>query len=167
MLSDVVNYIEYFSPNVVAASNILVFLGGGYIALHSRVMPRWAVTCLWYLGLASLLNLLTFVIEWSTDQNYPLSHFQIGIATETLIHFVLACTVGLLFFHTVWKDFLGSRARKREALVTKKSVTKVPTKKNTVKKSIKNSATKKVLSKRPSFVNTMIDDLKKEKRLEF
>lgn len=102
MLREAVEVIEFISPQLSFISSILIFLGGGYIALHSRIMPKWLVTCLWYLGLFALLNVFTLIIEWVWGQHHPLSHFQLGTVTETLIITVLAVTVGLLFFHTVW-----------------------------------------------------------------
>lgn len=111
MLKDAVNLFELLSHQVTFASCLAIFLGGGYIALHSRVMPRWAVTGLWYVGLAALLNAITILVEWSTDQLHPLSHFQIGQAVNTLFMLSIAAMVVMLFFNTVWKDYQGSRER--------------------------------------------------------
>lgn len=122
MLRDVVNAIDLVSHSLSFSSCIVIFLGGGYIALHSRVIPKWAATSLWYIGLAALLNAFTILIDWTLGQMHPLSHFQIGTVTETLVMLSIAVTVGLLFFHTVWQDYLGSR--RRRALAEKNTGTK-------------------------------------------
>lgn len=166
MLKDVINTIEYFAPNLAMASNVMVFLGGGYVALHSRVMPKWAVTCLWYLGLASLLNFITYIVEFTVDQYHPLSHFQVGSVTETMVHMVLACTVGFLFFHTVWKDYLGARARRRaieEAPVRSRTVLK----RATSNLNNKGPSTKKAPLKRPQVKKSVTEDLLREERINF
>lgn len=153
MLSVAVNTLEYFSPTVVAASNILVFLGAGYIALHSRVMPKWAVTCLWYLGLACLLNLITFFVEWGVGQSHPLSHFQIGVVTETLVHLILSLTVCLLFLNTVWKDYTYSKLRYSEKPVARNIKISTRKKINTAAASLKKAAPRKTIktaTKKPS-----------------
>lgn len=135
MLKDAINFLDLISHNIIFISNFLVFLGGGYIALHSRVMPKWVVTCLWYTGLAALLNCITIFVEWTAGQTHPLSHFQIGAVTETMVHGMLAVMVCLLFFHTVWKDYLGSRARRKQAIDVKAAVKGArPVKKVLVKK---------------------------------
>lgn len=125
MLRDALNLIETMSLTLNFISCFLIFLGGGYIALHSRVIPKWAVTSLWYIGLAALLNAITIIVEWTIGQMHPLSHFQIGDITETLLMLMMATTVGLLFFHTVWQDYLGSRKRSQDAaLAAKKALGK-------------------------------------------
>lgn len=142
MLSEVVNWIEFVSPSLIAASNIIVFLGSGYVALHSRVMPKWAVTILWYIGLAALLNFITHAIEWVDEPDNPLSNFNLGVATDTLMHLAIAVMVCLLFFNTVWKDYINSKMRMRpqtkqtrRRVVRKKSAAKGAAKKPAVKKS--------------------------------
>lgn len=119
MLSVVVNYIDAVSHQILFLTSFLIFLGGGYIALHSRLMPKWAVTSLWYIGLAALLNMITILIEWMVGSTHPFSHFQIGIVAELCVFITLAVSVGMLFFHTVWQDYLGAKRRKQmEAAVT-------------------------------------------------
>lgn len=125
MLRDVINTIDMISHSLSFAGCVVVFLGGAYIALHSRVIPKWAATSLWYIGLAALLNGLTILIDWTIGQMHPLSHFQIGTVTETLLILSIAGTVGLLFFNTVWQDYLGSR--KRYSTPIKKPVVKKTT----------------------------------------
>lgn len=133
MLRDVINFIELISHNINFASCFLVFLGGGYVALHSREVPRWAVTGLWYIGLAGLLNAITIFVDWTAGQTHPLSHFQIGNVTETLLNLSMAVMVGLMFFNTVWKDYQGSKKRqldleKANSLLKRAPSTRAPRK---------------------------------------
>lgn len=114
MLASAIQTVEQFAPSLNFIASFLAFLGGGYVALHSRVIPKWAVTCLWYIGLAGLLNAITFIVQWTLGQTHPLSHFQIGIVSETLLNITIAATVCLLFFHTVWQDYLGTKKRRAE-----------------------------------------------------
>lgn len=111
MVREVVNFIDLISPTIILCSNILVFIGSGYVALHSRIMPKWVITCLWYTGLAALLNAITLVVELIEDQMHPLSHFQIGVVTESMMHVMLAVVVTLLFANTIWKDYQWSKLR--------------------------------------------------------
>lgn len=146
MLKEVLDAIEFVSPQINFISSFLIFLAGGYIALHSRVMPKWAVTCLWYLGIFALFNAITFIVDWVYGQTHPLSHFQIGHATEAMVNTVFAVTVCILFFHTVWQDYVGAKRRRAEA-ATSKVVRrpKVPVKKTVQKiKAAGRPAAKKV-----------------------
>lgn len=133
MLKELLDAVEFISPQLNFVSSFLIFLAGGYIALHSRVMPRWAVTCLWYLGMFGLLNALTFLVEWVYGQTHELSHFQIGLATEAFVNTTFAVTVCLLFFHTVWQDYLGAKKRRADAAASTVRQTKAPVKKTPVK----------------------------------
>jgi len=151
MIRDVILVVEQVSSQVNFLANFVVFIGGAYIALHSRNIPKWIITCLWYIGLASLLNALTIVIGWSFGDTHPMSHFQIGVFTETLINVMLAMTVGILFFKTVWQDYLGSKQRqsaqdKKEVAPTK-TVAKRTTKVAPVKSAVKTTRTPRVSRK--------------------
>lgn len=138
MIREVVNTLENFSLVLNFISGLTVFLGGGYVALHSRDIPKWAVTSLWYTGLLGLLVSLTISVEWIYGELHPLSHFQIGRSTETLLMLSLAVTVGIMFFNTVWKDYVGSRSRLcRQETVKEKPSTRrksSPTAKKTIRK---------------------------------
>lgn len=137
MIRDVANLISLVSHYLTFLSCIMVFIGGGYVALHSRTIPRWAATGLWYIGLAAFLNAITIAIGWIFGQTHPLSHFQIGIATETLFNLTIASMVGLMFFNTIWKDFQGAKTR---------SVAQERPIKKTISKPVKTTPVKKVTS---------------------
>lgn len=155
MLKEIFDAVEFVSPQVNFVSSFLIFLAGGYIALHSRIMPRWAVTCLWYLGMFGLLNAITFLVEWVYGQTHELSHFQIGLATEAFVNTAFAVTVCLLFFHTIWQDYLGAKRRRAEA-------TQLSNRKR-IKATVKKPAIKKPLQKRAAL---KLDPVKNEARLE-
>lgn len=143
MVREAVNFIDLISPTLILCSNILVFIGSGYVALHSRVMPKWVVTCLWYTGLAALLNAITLVVELIEDQMHPLSHFQIGVVTESMMHVMLAVVVTLLFANTIWKDYQWSKIRKNAPEPIEKQPVKTrgrkPVNKQAAKKSVSSS----------------------------
>lgn len=137
MIRDVANFIEVAAHYLTFLSCTMVFLGGGYVALHSRTLPKWAATGLWYIGLAAFLNAITIAIQWVFGQTHPLSHFQIGIATETIFNLTIASMVGLMFFNTIWKDYQGSKAR---------SIAQERPIKKTISKPIKTAPVKKATS---------------------
>ena len=132
MLREVILLVDDVSSGISVISNLITFVGAFYIALHSRMIPKWLTTCLWYIGLASLLNAITHIVEWVWDTMHPLSHFQIGSFTEVLMTLSLGITIAILFFNTVWKDYLGAKNRQAvEAKVNAKAqeVKKAPVKK--------------------------------------
>lgn len=92
--------------------NFIVFLGGFYVALHSRTMPIWATTCLWYIGLASLFTAITIGADWIWGPEFPMSYTNIGLLGEMLTLFTLTATVLILFSKTVFSDFLYRKKRK-------------------------------------------------------
>ena len=94
--------------------HIMIFMGGYYVALHSRALPNWLVTCIWYIGLASLLSSITITIEWIYGPTFALAYNQIGIICETLLNITLAITVSMLFVRTILKDFQGIKRRQVE-----------------------------------------------------
>lgn len=142
MLRDVLNFVEYIANTIDFISCIVIFLGGAYIALHSRVIPRWAATSLWYIGLAALLTAITILIEWTVGPTHPLSHFMVGKVAEVGLLLMMAVTVGLMFFHTVWKDLQGARKRAElEAIAL------------TVKKKPATTRTKRAYKKRQPIKN--------------
>ena len=142
------------SSGISVASNIVTFIGGFYIALHSRMIPKWLTTCLWYIGLASLLNAITHVVEWTWDSMHPLSHFQIGSFTEVLMTLSLGITIAILFFNTVWKDYLGARERRA---VEKR----VDAKANEVKRApVKKTVSVKTLAKKAPAAKKVVRRIK-------
>lgn len=113
MLNHLAIYLGNYSFLIDLLTYLTLFIGGFYVALHSRTMPLWLVTCLWYIGVSSMLIAITIVLELVYGQMFPLSHFLIGVIPETLLKFSLLTTVTLLFIKTVTEDIKGSQKRKK------------------------------------------------------
>lgn len=94
--------------------HVMIFLGGFYVALHSRFLPTWTITCLWYIGLCSLLNCMTIFAQLFYGADFFLSYDNVGMITETLLNISVASTVAIYFSDTVIKDFLGMKRRTRK-----------------------------------------------------
>lgn len=84
--------------------NIMIFVGGFYVAMHSRVLPRWTVTCIWYIGLASLFTCITVVLQWVYGPSFPMSYGNVRLLCDMVTHGILAIAVVMLFVHTVFKN---------------------------------------------------------------
>lgn len=112
MLTEFVAMVDTYSNIVNFICYTLVFFGGFYVALHSRLLPTWASTSIWYLGVSSFFVATTIVVEWVFGQHHPFSHFMMGHFGEMIINLNLAIMVGFLFFHTVYQDFRNKKDRK-------------------------------------------------------
>lgn len=112
MLAEIITSIDSYSNTINFICYTIVFFGGLYIALHSRLLPKWAATCIWYLGLSSFFVASTIVVEWVFGQHHPLSHFMLGHFGEMIMNLNLAIMVFFLFFHTVYHDFKHKKDRK-------------------------------------------------------
>lgn len=113
MILDTIQLIENHMLLVNLTCHILIFLGGFYVALHSRVLPTWGVTCLWYIGLCSLLNCLTIFAQLVYGPGFFLSYANIGSITETILNISVAATVLIYFNNTISRDFRGMKKRKK------------------------------------------------------
>lgn len=91
--------------------HLVIFIGGFYIAIHSRVIPRWLVTCIWYMGAASLLTSTSIILQWVYGEEFPLSYMNIGVLSEVILNINLAIAFTLLFTNTVAADIKGSKKR--------------------------------------------------------
>lgn len=111
MLMEILNWTDTYSNIINFMCYIIIFLGGFYIAIHSRVLPRWATTCIWYVGLSSFLVAGTIVVEWTLGQHNPFSYFMMGHATEVIMNLNLALMVVMLFFHTIYHDIKNKSKR--------------------------------------------------------
>lgn len=118
MIKEALLFLENISHPINFASHIVIFLGGFYVAMHSRVLPRWAVTGLWYIGLGSLLTAITYLVEWNLGQQNPLSHFNVGKVSEMIVFLLCAVMVGMLFMHTLFRDIIQRKRRQRDDITT-------------------------------------------------
>ncbi len=116
MISDILTFINQSSvlDPVNFICHLIIFVGGFYVAIHSRILPKWAITGLWYIGISSLLIALTILAEWIEGPLFLFSYATIGPAADFLLHLNLAIMVSMMFVHTVYKDFKGMRNRHKE-----------------------------------------------------
>lgn len=112
MLTDLLVHLYDVSIYVNLICYIAIFLGGFYVALHSRNIPRWLATALWYTGTFSFFTAVTIVLEFMYGQLFELSYFQIGLFGEMAMKVSLASIVIVLFLETVYKDYRGAKKRK-------------------------------------------------------
>lgn len=112
MLTDLLIHLYDISIYVNLVCYITIFLGGFYVALHSRTMPRWLTTSLWYTGTFCFFTALTIVLEFMYGQLFELSYFQVGLFGEMAIKVSLASIIVVLFLETIYKDFKGAQKRK-------------------------------------------------------
>jgi hypothetical protein len=111
----ITNFFQLIQPLLIPLDflcHIIIFIGGFYIAMHSRCIPRWLVTCIWYIGLSSFLNAVTILLQWTYGDAFPMSYSNVGIVTEIMLNVNLAVTVVLMFANTVREDIMGSKNRK-------------------------------------------------------
>ena len=114
----ILNIIEYVNDTILLINSIChvtIFLGGFYVALHSRVLPTWTVTGIWYIGVSSFLALLPIVFEWLNGPSFEFSYTMLGRVTDTFLHINVAIMVILLFLNTIYKDFKSVKNRKNDA----------------------------------------------------
>jgi hypothetical protein len=112
MISEFISIVSAYSTIINFFCYIFVFLGGLYVAMHSRILPKWAITSIWYLGLSSFFVAVTIIVEWIFGQHHPFSHFMMGDFGEMIININLCAMVFFLFFHTLYHDFMNKRGRK-------------------------------------------------------
>lgn len=113
MILDTIQMIEGHMLPLNFLCHVLIFIGGFYVALHSRVLPTWGVTCLWYIGLCSFLNCITIFAQLAYGAGFFLSYANIGSITETILNISVAATVLIYFSNTISRDFQGMKKRKK------------------------------------------------------
>lgn len=91
-----------------------IFIGGLYIAIHSRCIPTWLRTCLWYIGCSSFLIATTIIIEWSLGDQCELSYSNIGFFGEILFNIWIAITTFVFFLTTIHTDIKHSKIRRNQ-----------------------------------------------------
>ena len=111
----ITNFFQVVYPILIPLDflcHVIIFIGGFYIAIHSRFIPRWLVTCIWYIGLSSFLNAVAILLQWVYGESFPMSYSNVGAITAVMLNINLAAAVGLMFTNTVREDIRGSRNRK-------------------------------------------------------
>lgn len=91
--------------------HVIIFIGGLYVAIHSRIIPTWLSTCLWYVGLASLFVSITIGIEFTLGSDFPMSYTNLGKLAELLDSSIIAFTISLMFGNTLYNDLKNKKNR--------------------------------------------------------
>ena len=112
LMSTLINPMQYVAISINFISHLVIFLGGAYIALHSRQIPIWLRTPLWYVGASSLLTAITILFQWVLGDEFPLSYSNIGLFCEIMLNVNLSIAVALMFFSTISKDIKGYKSRR-------------------------------------------------------
>lgn len=106
--------ISTISPYAMAINlicHLTVFIGGLYIAIHSRSIPNWLRTCLWYIGCSSFLVVIMMLLGWIFGHDFELSYVSAGIIAETMFNFWVCVTTFIFFLKTVAADVKFSKKR--------------------------------------------------------
>lgn len=111
MAQNIVLDINFFAIFINFLCHITVFTGGLYIAIHSRSIPNWLRTCLWYIGCSSFLIAITIILGWVLGPNFELSYDRIGMFGETLFNIWISITTITFFIKTIAADIKYSRSR--------------------------------------------------------
>lgn len=110
-ISSVLSMLQHIALPLNLVFLLITFVGGLYVAIHSRDIPIWVRTPLWYLGAASFLTALTIVFEFTMGPEFILSYSRVGLIGEMLINLNIAITALLMLIHTVLKDLRCMKQR--------------------------------------------------------
>lgn len=111
MLQQIISSLDPYALILNFFCHITIFTGGLYIAIHSRGIPHWLRTCLWYIGCCSFLIANTIVLGWALGPSFELSYHNVGFFGEILFNIWIAITTVIFFMNTVAIDVKFSRFR--------------------------------------------------------
>ena len=111
MITDFLNFVYPYELAMSFVCHTVIFLGGLYSAIHSRMLPQWTATCIWYIGLASLFNSIIIIFDWTLGPAHPMAYSNLGLLGSALQHVALAVSVAILFVNTLWKDIVLRKNR--------------------------------------------------------
>lgn len=70
----------------------IIFLGALFVLMKNEKLPKWHVTPLWYIGITSLLSVLSVIFEYLFGKDFALSYFNVGsyldIATKAFVAWI-------------------------------------------------------------------------------
>jgi hypothetical protein len=92
----------------------IIFLGGFYIAIHSRKIATWLRTCLWYIGCSSFLITISVIIEWALGPDIEFSFTNTQLLSRNLLYFWIAVTTFVFFIKTVMIDIKHFNNRQQD-----------------------------------------------------
>lgn len=107
----IANIVSTFNLPLSFIIHVIIFIGGLYVAIHSRIIPNWLSTCLWYVGLASLFVSVTIGIEYTIGPSFPMSYTNLGQIAELLDSSIIALTISLMFGNTLYNDLKNKKNR--------------------------------------------------------
>lgn len=113
------NLVSVISLPLSFIIHIIIFIGGLYVAIHSRIIPEWLSTCLWYVGLGSLFVSITIGLEYIIGPSFPMSYTNLGQIAELLDSTIIAFTVSLMFGNTLYHDLKNKKNRSNKDRPTK------------------------------------------------
>lgn len=99
---------------ILFISHLIIFVGSFYVAMHSRIIPTWLTTCIWYIGLSSLFTLITIMIEWFLGPYEAFSYSNLRFFSQYLPILSISITVFLMFINTVCSDITSKKLRKNK-----------------------------------------------------
>jgi len=111
MIDQVVSFLTPYSIIINFVCCTTIFIGGLYIAIHSRKIPNWLRTCLWYIGCSSFFTAVTILLGWTLGPQFELSYDKIGIIGEILFNCLITITTITFFFKTIKSDIKYSKLR--------------------------------------------------------
>lgn len=111
MIEHFVSSLERYALVINFMCHITMFIGGLYIAIHSRNIPNWLRTCLWYIGCSSFLIGITIILGWVLGPQFELSYDKVGVLGETLFNIWVSITTITFFINTLKLDIKYSKNR--------------------------------------------------------
>ena len=70
--------------------HLAIFVGTFYVILHSKNLPKWHITPLWWAGLSCLLTALSIIMGYAFGDDFPMAYVHIGTYGETALNICLA-----------------------------------------------------------------------------
>lgn len=111
MIQQLVTSIEPSALIINFFCHLTMFFGGLYIAIHSRLIPNWIRTFLWYIGCSSFLIAITIILGWVFGDQYELSYSSVGVIGETLFNIWVSIMTLAFFYKTIISDIRHSKNR--------------------------------------------------------
>lgn len=111
-----ISFLNAFTNTYALAINFLayslIFLGASYVALKNQKLPQWHITPLWYVGLSSLLTSITIFVYWVIGPHHPLSYYNFGKLSETMVHISVAVVATIMLAVTIKRDIKAAKYRR-------------------------------------------------------
>lgn len=113
-MQQLISFLKEYELVINFFCHFTVFIGGFYIAIHSRKIATWLRTCLWYIGCSSFLITISVVLQWVLGADFELSYANTQIISHTLLYMWIVITTLVFFLKTVAIDIKHSKQRKSD-----------------------------------------------------